>query len=324
MRKTLFSAVSIVIILFSFSLAASAQQMGRGMMGQGQGMGPGMMHDGYGMNQDTSNGDWNRMSPDQQEEWEKMRIEFRKDTLPLRQKLVTKQLELSTLWEEKTPDPDKAKSLSKEISGLQSQLLNKRNEFLIQCRGKFGNQGWSCPGSDYGMDPGMMGQGRGMGPGMMGQGRGMGPGMMGQGYGMGPGMMGQGYGMGPGMMGQGYGMGPGMMGQGYGMGPGMMHDGRGMSPGEMHQGWGMGSQYGSRPGPGYQGQQYQQPQKIMEEDDAKGLLEKYLESTRNPNLKLGKIKDKGESFVAEIYTKDGSLVDNILVDKKTGWMRSVY
>ncbi|MFH1490028.1 MAG: hypothetical protein ABII06_14090 [Pseudomonadota bacterium] len=146
------------------------------------------------------------------------------------------------------------------------------------------------------MRPGMMGQGYGMGPGMMGQGYGMGPGMMGQGYGMGPGMMGQGYGMGPGMMGQGYGMGPGMMGQGYGMGPGY----------------------------GY-GRQYQQPQEPMEEKDAKELLENYLKSTRNPNLKLGNIKDAGSVFEAEIVTKkDGSLVDKVAVDKYTGWMRSVY
>jgi len=142
----------------------------------------------------------------------------------------------------------------------------------------------------------------------------MGPGMMGPGYGygMGPGMgYGPGYGggycpycgrpMGPGMMGPGYGygmMGPGMMGPGYGMGPGMM-------------------------GPGY-GPQYQQPQKPLEEKDIKSMLENYLQSTRNPNLKLGKITDKGPYFEADIVTKNEALVDKILVDKNTGWMRSAY
>jgi len=156
----------------------------------------------------------------------------------------------------------------------------------------------------------------------------MGPGMMGPGYGyqqqegwnycpycgsyMGPG---SGYGMGPGMMGRGY---------GYGTGPGMMHGGPGMGPGGMHGGWGMGPQYGPQDGPGYQGPQYQQPQKPMDGEKAKSLLENYLESTNNPNLKLGKIEDKGNAFEAEIQTKDGSLVDKILVDKRTGWIRSVY
>ena len=147
----------------------------------------------------------------------------------------------------------------------------------------------------------------------------MGPGMM-HGYGMGPGMMGPGgYGgwycpycgqpMGPG-----YGMGPWMMRGGM-MGPGMM--GRGMGPGMMGPGYG--PQYGPQYPP-----QYQQPQKPMEEKDARAILENYLQPMRNPNLKLGKIEDKGNAFEGEILTKDDSLVDRIVVDKYTGWMRSVY
>jgi hypothetical protein len=113
-----------------------------------------------------------------------------------------------------------------------------------------------------------------------------------------------GYGMGPGMMGPG--MGPGRMGRGfrhgYGMGPGMM-------------------------GPGYgypYGPQYRQPQLVLDEKNAKEILENYLMSTRNPNLKLGKIEDKGNAFEAEILTKNGSLADKLLVDKNTGWIRSIY
>ena len=102
---------------------------------------------------------------------------------------------------------------------------------------------------------------------------------------------GYGYPMGPGMMGPGYGypMGPGMMGPGYGYGP-----------------------------------QYQQPQKPMTKKDAQALVENYLKSTGNPNLKLGEIKDEGSAYEVTIVTKDNSLVDRILVDKRTGWMRSVY
>lgn len=133
---------------------------------------------------------------------------------------------------------------------------------------------------------------------------------LGGGYGAGPSMMGPGYGTGPGMMGWGYGMGPGMMC------PGMMGWGYGRGPGMMHRGWGWGPQHGP---------QYEQPQGPMSEKDAKAILENYLQSTRNPNLKLGKIEDKGNAFEADIVTaKDGSLVDKLLVDKYTGWMRSVY
>lgn len=130
-----------------------------------------------------------------------------------------------------------------------------------------------------------------MGSGMMGQGGRMGQGgMMGQGYGPGPG-----YGMSQGGMGRGYGMQPGMTDQGYGRGPG----------------------YG-------QGNQYQQTQKPLGEKDVKPRVENYLKSTRNPNLKMGKVEDKGSTFEAEIVTKDNSLVDKIAIDKETGAMRSVY
>jgi hypothetical protein len=85
----------------------------------------------------------------------------------------------------------------------------------------------------------------------------------------------------------------------------------------------MGLGYGGQYGPQY-GPQYQQPRKPMEEKDAKAMLENYIQSTRNPNLKLGKIKEKDNYSEAEILTKENSLVDKILVDKFTGWMRFIY
>ncbi len=127
----------------------------------------------------------------------------------------------------------------------------------------------------------------------------MGPGY-GYGSGMGPGMMGRGYGYG-------YGMGPGMMDRGYGCG-------HGWGPGMMGPGW-SGSQYGP---------QYQQ-QKPLDKEQAKQEVENYLASTRNPNLKLGKVADKGSYFEADVVTKgNDSLVDKIFVDMNTGWMRSAY
>jgi hypothetical protein len=118
------------------------------------------------------------------------------------------------------------------------------------------------------------------------------------------GMWGGGYGPGgwgcP-MWGGNYGSGPGY---GYGMGPGMM--GRGYGPG-----------YGYAYGP-----QYQQPQKPITKSDAESLLKNYV--SRNPNLKLGAVKEEGNSFQADITTKDGSIVNKLFVDKNTGWIRSEY
>jgi hypothetical protein len=134
--------------------------------------------------------------------------------------------------------------------------------------------------------------GYGMGP-RMGR---VGPGMMGRGYGSGPGM-------GPGMMGRGYGMGPGMMGRGYGMGPGMRGGG-----------WGY---YGPRQEP----PPYQMPRQPLTREDASQQVQEYLNATGNPNIMLGEVQEKETDFEATIVTKDGSLVDRILVDKNSGWMR---
>ena len=111
----------------------------------------------------------------------------------------------------------------------------------------------------------------------------------------------------------------GMMGNGdygsYDMGPGMMHYGGnrnyGMGPGIMGQG------YEDEP-------HYYHSQKHLDKKDAARILEDYLNSRNNPNLKLGEIRDQGSSFEADLLTKDNSLVDKLIVDKNTGRMRSAY
>ncbi|MBN1546870.1 MAG: hypothetical protein JW902_09440 [Syntrophaceae bacterium] len=102
------------------------------------------------------------------------------------------------------------------------------------------------------------------------------------------------------------------MGHGYGFsrGPGMM-------------GGGMG--YGMRGGYGYgYGQSYEPRVTPLDMAETKNIMEKYLKSLRNPNLKLGKIKDLGHNFEAEILTNSNALVDRMLIDKNTGYMRSAY
>jgi len=115
--------------------------------------------------------------------------------------------------------------------------------------------------------------------------------------------MGHGYGYG-----RGWGMRHGMMGGygGYGMGPGMM-----------------GGYYGSDTGRGY-GRQYPSKGKAIDAKEAEAMMNDYLKSSRNPNLKLGKIKDVGNNFEAEILTKKNDLVDRVHIDKRTGQIWSVY
>ncbi|PKN37938.1 MAG: hypothetical protein CVU62_09470 [Deltaproteobacteria bacterium HGW-Deltaproteobacteria-2] len=106
-------------------------------------------------------------------------------------------------------------------------------------------------------------------------------------------------------MGHGYGYSRGW-GMGSGMGPGMM-----------------GGYYGSDTGHGY-GRHHQPMAKAITAKEAETMMKDYLKSSRNPNLKLGKIKDVGDSFEAEILTKNNDLVDKVHINKATGYIRSAY
>ena len=92
---------------------------------------------------------------------------------------------------------------------------------------------------------------------------------------------------------------------------------------QMCQGWGPGMGRGMGHGYGPQSQ-YQPPQKPIDEKEAKSIVEGYLQSTRNPNLKMGAVKDVDNAFEVEIVTKNNALVDKIIVDKYSGWFRSAY
>ena len=101
----------------------------RGMSGYGGGMG------GYGQGMMGPDDDgWRGMSPEQREQWRQMRSRFMSDTLPMRQELGSKRMELETLWEQPNPDPDKVKALSGRINELHTNLQQKQDAYLMECR----------------------------------------------------------------------------------------------------------------------------------------------------------------------------------------------
>ena len=104
----------------------------------------------------------------------------------------------------------------------------------------------------------------------------------------GHGMMGGGYG-GCGMMG-----GPGMMG-GYGPGPMMGY------------------------GPGYYGGQ---PNLNLTVDNVKNYLGRMIAIQGNTRLKVGDVKEKdADTIIADIVTKENSLVQRFNVDRHVGFYR---
>jgi Spy/CpxP family protein refolding chaperone len=227
------------------------------------------------------------LSDDEIKTLQKERNAFFEASQDLRQEIYQKNLELRSELAKRTPDAKKAAKLQKEISKSEADFDQKRLDHQMKMRKIHPKAG-----------RGFMG-GRPMGQGMMGYGGYGCPDYPSSGQYMGSR---RGYGMGPGMMGPG--MGPD---GGYGREPGMM--GRGQMQGSQQMG---------------SGPRYSQGKGALSKEDAGSIVKDYLASTRNPNLKLGKIKDAGKAFEAEIVTKDNSLVDKVLVDKTSGWIRPAY
>lgn len=136
------------------------------------------------------------------------------------------------------------------------------------------------------------------------------------------------------------GYGPGMMG-GYGPGYHMGWDGPaggrwncpafsqgdesgdGYGPGYHMRGWRGGFGPGMMRGYGYGRDGAQDNRNLnLTIDDAKARMERWLALRDNPRLKLGDVKEMdADSITADIVTKDNSLVDRLIIDRHTGFIR---
>jgi len=67
---------------------------------------------------------------------------------------------------------------------------------------------------------------------------------------------------------------------------------------------------------------YREPEGAMTRFEAQLALRNYV--TRNPELQLGTIRDKGGTFEADVIGKESSLVGRVVVEKDTGRIRSIY
>jgi hypothetical protein len=104
--------------------------------------------------------------------------------------------------------------------------------------------------------------------------------------------------------------GPCAMDQGGGYGRGMM----GNSPRGGYGHYGQHKGYGPQMGWGNQ-----TLAKELTVDDVKAFFEQRMAWRGNPNVKLGGVTEKdANTIVAEIVTKEGSLVQRVEIDRKTG------
>jgi len=106
-----------------------------------------------------------------------LRQKFDNETAQLKGNILTKRLELRSLWANPKADPKAILEKEKELTSLQDKLRDKRVQFRLEARSLLTPEQIAQFGSGWGM-------GRGFGRGYMtGGGHGMGRGGMGPGYG---------------------------------------------------------------------------------------------------------------------------------------------
>ena len=112
-------------------------------------------------------GRFSNLTPEQKAKFQELRRKFNEETAQLRGSLVTKRVELQSLWTNPNADPKAIVDKEKELRDLQNQMKDKALQMKLEAR-KF-----LTPEQIQESGQGM---GRGFGRGhMMGHGRGMGP-----------------------------------------------------------------------------------------------------------------------------------------------------
>jgi hypothetical protein len=66
---------------------------------------------------------------------------------------------------------------------------------------------------------------------------------------------------------------------------------------------------------------YGERRNVVTEDEAQTIVREYF---TNRDLKIGKLKKKKFYFETDITDKQGRVIDRIIIDKRTGRIRSVY
>lgn len=62
----------------------------------------------------------------------------------------------------------------------------------------------------------------------------------------------------------------------------------------------------------------------LTKEQAGQIAQAHLQALGNPNVRRGDVGEGNASFPVPLTTKDGSLVETLLVDRRTDWLRSVY
>jgi hypothetical protein len=93
-----------------------------------------------------------------------------------------------------------------------------------------------------------------------------------------------------------------------------------------HGGWGPGWYEGSPYGrscPSHHGGPYGSRSVVKTADEAKQAVEKYFAASPQ-SVQVTIVAERRRFYIAEITEADGTLVDKLLIDKRSGRIRSIY
>jgi Spy/CpxP family protein refolding chaperone len=131
---------------------------------QGPGMGPGHR----GMHESWSHGKDSPLTSEQKTKFQELRRKFREENAKLIGAIVTKRVELQSLWTDPKADSKAILDKEKELRDLQNQMRDKAVQMRLEARKFLTPEQISNFGPGCGMGPGfgrdhMKGQGMGMG-----------------------------------------------------------------------------------------------------------------------------------------------------------------
>ncbi len=179
MKKLMIAVLAVALLATSGVVMAQGWGGGPGWgRGPGMGMGYGPNDPGYGpRGPGYGPGAWGsglNLSAEQTQKMQALRDGFFKETIPLRNEMMIKKLELQTLWAQTKPEQEKILAKQKEINALRAQLQEKATKHRLEARNILTPEQQAQVGSFWGAGPGS-GPGYGM-RGGFGPGRGMGSG----------------------------------------------------------------------------------------------------------------------------------------------------
>jgi Spy/CpxP family protein refolding chaperone len=133
---------------------------------QSQGFGPG--HKGEPCREPSNPGKWSTLTPEQKTKFQELRRKSIEETASLRGTILTKRLELKSLWTNPKADPKAIMDKEKELRDLQNQMRDKVVQNILEARKLLTPEQIAEFGQGCGMGPGfgrgrMMGHGQGKG-----------------------------------------------------------------------------------------------------------------------------------------------------------------